>query len=398
MTILYFYQYFSTPNGSWGTRVYEFAKKWVEQGNRVIVVTCVYSKSDLIAKRFIETQFIDGIEVKIINIRIDNKLNFIRRVMGFVLYAIIATYFSIKIKCDMVIVSSGPITVTIPGLVAKIFRNRKLVFEVRDLWPQGAIELGLLKNNNLKKLAFWFERVTYNKSDLIVTLSPGMIQNIDNRYKLGYKCISIPNAVNLSLFSNREVDISISPISLDFSYAIYTGNIGDVNNSFWILNAAREIQLRNINNVKIIMVGDGPQKNIIKNFIINEGIDSLILLELMPKKDLVQLIQNALVSLVPLKGTPILDTSSPNKFFESLGAGIPIIQNTNGWMRDFLLENNVGVTIDPNDHGSLVDEIVRLSKISSEESNIMRQRCLEVAKQFDKNLLAEKMIHEIYKL
>ena len=53
MTILYFYQYFSTPNGSWGTRVYEFGKKWVEQGNRVIVVTGIYAKSDLIAKRFI---------------------------------------------------------------------------------------------------------------------------------------------------------------------------------------------------------------------------------------------------------------------------------------------------------------------------------------------------------
>ena len=294
--------------------------------------------------------------------------------------------------------SSGPITVTIPGLVAKIFRKRKLVFEVRDLWPQGAIELGLLKNSNLKKLAFWFEKVTYNKSDLIVTLSPGMIQNINHRYKLGYKCISIPNAVNLKLFSNRETDKASVLKNLNYSYAIYTGNIGEVNNSFWLLNAAREIKLRNIQNIKILMVGDGPQKNIIKNYIINEGIDSLVLLELMPKKDLVQLIQNALVSLVPLKGTPILDTSSPNKFFESLGAGIPIIQNTNGWMREFLQDNKVGITIDPNDHISLVNEMIRLNTISREESINMHGRCLEVAKQFDKDILAEKMIGEMYKL
>lgn len=395
MTILYFYQYFSTPKGSWGTRVYEFGKEWVEQNHRVIVVTSVYSKSDLIATRFIDTQYFDGIEVKIINIKIDNKLSFFKRVYGFMLYSLVASYFALTIKCDRVIASSGPITVAIPGLISKIFKRRKLIFEVRDLWPQGAIELGLLNNFILKKIAYWIEWFTYAKSDLIVVLSPGMINNINERYNFGFKCVSIPNSVDISLFSN--IDQSNFTFR-NYSYAIYTGNIGDVNNSLWLLNAARELKLRGINNIKILMIGDGQLKDYIKSSIENENIDSLILLDLMPKNELIPLIQHALVSLVPLKGTPILDTSSPNKFFESLGAGIFVIQNTNGWMRQFLKENEVGSTINPNDHKALVNEIIRLNSLSIEDKLAIRKRCIEVAKQFDKKVLSTKMINSISKL
>lgn len=395
MKILYFYQYFSTPKGSWGTRVYEFGKEWVEQGHKVTVVTSVYIKSDLKSTRFIDTQYFDGIEVKIINIKIDNKLSFVKRIYGFLTYSLIASYFALTIKCDRVIASSGPITVALPGLIAKIFRRRKLIFEVRDLWPQGAIELGLLNNWIIKKIAFWIERLTYIKSDLIVALSPGMIVNINERYKLGFKCISIPNSVDIALFST----LNASNISMrDFSYAIYTGNIGDVNNSIWLLNAARELKLRSIDDIKILMIGDGQLKESIKSTIENEKIDSLILLDLMPKNELIPLIQNALVSLVPLKGTPILDTSSPNKFFESLGAGIFVIQNTNGWMREFLQENEVGCTIDPNDHNALVNEIIRLNSLSNEDKLAIKNKCMEIAKQFDKKILSTRMINSISKL
>jgi glycosyltransferase involved in cell wall biosynthesis len=395
MTILYFYQYFSTPKGSWGTRVYEFGKEWVEQGHRVIVVTSVYSKSDIKSTRFIDTQYFDGIEVKIINIRIDNKLSFIKRIYGFITYSLVASYFALTIKCDRVIASSGPITVALPGLIAKIVRRRKLIFEVRDLWPQGAIELGLLNNSIVKKIAYWIERTTYAKSDLIVVLSPGMIYNINERYNFGFKCISIPNTVDLSLFSNI---VKSNFTKRNYSYAIYTGNIGDVNNSFWLLNAARELKSRGITNIKILMIGDGQLKNEIKFSIENEKIDTLILLDLMPKNEIIPLLQEALVSLVPLKGTPILDTSSPNKFFESLGAGIFIIQNTNGWMREFLKENGVGATINPNDHKALVNEIIRLNSLSIEDKLAIKKKCMEVARQFDKKVLSAKMINSISKL
>src|SRR5690606_1905323 len=92
-----------------------------------------------------------------------------------------------------------------------------------------------------------------------------------------------------------------------------------------------------------------------------DRIVNFVRLGLMPKQELVTYVQQALVSLVPLKGTPVLDTSSPNKFFESLAAGVPVVQNTGGWMKAFLEEHQIGFTISPDDPGALAELLVELS-------------------------------------
>src|SRR5690606_39051431 len=118
MKILYFYQYFSTPKGSWGTRVYEFTNEWVKQGHEVTVVTSIYSKSDLTADKLIENQDFEGIKVKVINVTIDNKQSIIKRILSFFKYSVISCYYAIVLPADIVIASSGPITVGLPGLIA----------------------------------------------------------------------------------------------------------------------------------------------------------------------------------------------------------------------------------------------------------------------------------------
>jgi hypothetical protein len=133
MKIVYFYQYFSTPKGSWGTRVYEFCKEWVAQGHEVTVVSSIYSKSDLQATKFIEDQYFEGIHVKVLNIHINNKQPLLKRIASFINYCLLSTWYAITLKADVVIASSGPITAGLPGLAAKWLRGRKMVFETRDL-------------------------------------------------------------------------------------------------------------------------------------------------------------------------------------------------------------------------------------------------------------------------
>src|SRR5690606_33406547 len=111
---------------------------------------------------------------------------------------------------------------------------------------------------------------------------------------------------------------------------------------------------------------------------IREGVSNFIRLGLMPKSELVGYVQNAFVSLVPLRGTPVLDTSSPNKFFESLAAGVPVIQNTQGWMKDFLSEHDIGFTLDPNNPRQLADTLIRM-KDHPDETETMGKRSLDVA-------------------
>ncbi len=390
MKIVYFYQYFTTPKGSYGTRVYEFTREWVKAGHDVTVVSSVYYKSDLRASGFIDNLVIDGVKIKLLNIWIDNKQSLVKRLWTFIAYGFLSSYYAVTLPADVVIASSGPLTVGLPGLIARYVRGRTLVFEVRDLWPQGAIELGLIKNRTLQRMAFWFERICYKASSHIITLSPGMSENIQSRF--GFKNVtSVTNSANIDLFvpaSNTELRNSLG------AYAIYTGNVGEVNNSMWLVNAARVLKERN-NQVKILMIGDGQQREKIEAIKNRERLDNLVIYKLMPKETLVAFIQNAIASLVPLKGQPILDTSSPNKFFESLACGVPVIQNTQGWMKDFLAEHELGFTLPPDDGEPLADLLMQMTN-QPDEMTAMGKRARKIAEDmFDKKILANKMLYAI---
>lgn len=397
MKIVYFYQYFTTPNGSYGTRVYEFTSNWVKAGHDVTVVTSLYAKSDLKAIKLIENQEFEGVKVKVLNIKIDNKQSFIKRIYTFIQYSILSTWYALSLPADVVIASSGPITIGLPGLAAKYLRKRKLVFEARDLWPDVAIELGILKNKWIIKFAYWFEKFCYNSSDLIVGLSPGMKKHIGEKCKHS-NIISITNAANIELFSTLKKFPEKSNLLLPFKYAIYTGNIGEVNNSVWLLNTARILKELDREDIIILLVGDGQQKDYLIEIAEKENIVNFIHLNLMPKLELVGLIQHAMVSLVPLKAAAVLATSSPNKFFESLAAGTPVIQNTNGWMEDFLEIHQIGFTLDPENPIKLAEKLIELDGDPNIRNKIQIKAMEIAATHFDKDVLAGRMLQQMEKL
>jgi len=387
--ILCFYQYFSTSKGSWGTRVYDFASNWVKQGHEVTVITSTFAKSDVTTEKFLDVKIYDGIKVNIINVKIDNRQNKLKRIWTWLIYMFFACLYAITIPTDIVIASSGPITVGIPGLVARYIRRRKLIFEVRDLWPRGAIEMELVTNKLLIKFLYWFEKYCYMASSYIVALSPGMADDILRRYP-DRKVISITNSADICLFSNPSVfDIGNYKYQ---KYAIYTGNIGKTNNSLWLYDAAKILKQWGRNDIHILMIGEGQERKILQSKKDEEHIDNLILLDLMPKTKMAAYLQNALVSLVPLKGVPVLDSSSPNKFFESLAAGIPVIQNTNGWIKDFIEDNKIGFTLDPDDPEALARLLIEIAdgNIDITRMGIRAKKIAE--EQFNKDYLSDKYL------
>lgn len=360
----------------------------MKAGHEVTVVTAVYAKSDLKASHLIETQVHDGIKVKVINVLIDNRQGFFRRIWSFIQFMAFSSWYALVLPADVVVASSGPITVGFPGLVARYLRGRKLVFEVRDLWPAGAVELGLLRSPVIVRLAYAFERICYHAASHIVTLSPGMASDITRRYGI-QKQTSVTNAANIQLFSTNS--LQTTPFS-DTQYAIYTGNIGEVNNSMWLLQAARCLAKMGRDDISILLIGEGQQRELLESIARKENISNFITLGLMPKTDLVAYVQQAMVSLVPLKATPVLETSSPNKFFESLAAGVPVVQNTNGWMKEFLEMHDVGFTIDGGDAQALADLLIKCCEAPVELKK-MGERARQVAAvHFDKDILSNRML------
>jgi len=389
LRIFYFYQYFSTSQGSWGTRVHEFTKEWIanEPDLKVKVITSLYYKSDLKSNKFWSTQKFDGIDVDVLGIKINNKDGFLKRIFSFLAYSLFSSGYALFGKYDIAIASSGPITVGIPGLLAKWIRRKKVVFEVRDLWPQGAIELGIIKNATLINWAKRFEMICYQNADLIVTLSPGMRDEVLSKVP-NKKVISITNAANIELFStDKHIDLDDFGIQRG-EYALYAGNIGRVNNVEWMYEAALQLTRSN-SSMKIVMIGDGQLKADLQRRKDIDGNDNLVFLPLMPKTELVGFIQSAAVSLVPLANTPVLATSSPNKLFESLAAGIPVVITTEGWMKELVQVEKLGYYVNPDDSQSLTDLLDRLERPG--ESEIERIKSFATDK-FDKTVLAKEFL------
>ncbi|WP_282774811.1 glycosyltransferase family 4 protein [Phaeodactylibacter xiamenensis] len=400
MKIIYFYQYYTTPEGSYGTRVHEFCKEWVKRGHEVTVITSVYYKSDLRNKelKFIDNLEYDGVKVKVLNILISNKQKVLQRVLTFFTYSILSIWYAITMPADVVVASSGPITVGIPGLAAKYIRKRKFVLEVRDLWPEVVVGLGIMKNGLAIKLAYWFERTCYKASDLVVGLSPGMAQWVKEKH--GHtNCISITNAADNNLFGGDK-DRSILPSWVQTkNYALYTGNIGEVNNSYLLFNTAKLIKEKGINDILIILIGDGQQKEELELKSKEEGLGNiLIFLGLIPKKALAEWVKNALASVIPLKGVKVLDTSSPNKLFDSFAAGVPVIQNTNGWIKEELAKYGSGYTIPSDDPNKLLECLIQLRDDPSLVSYLGEKGKMRATSFFDKKILAGKMLDAIYSI
>lgn len=370
--------------------MYEFAKFWVSKGHTVKVVTSVYYKSDLKAKSQGKKINVEGINVFIQHVPISNKDNFFKRVYHFLLFSLQSFKYVFSLDYDVVMASSGPITTGIPALVARYFRKKPFVFEVRDLWPGVVEELGVIKSKPLLKAAYLFESILYRSAKLVVTLSPGMTANIQSRFPKTLVA-TITNSANIQLFK------PFYPKPQE-TFALYTGNIGEVNNSTLIINTAKALLRKGRDDIQIRMIGDGQLYLELLGRVKMEKIINLKIVGSMPKNDLVAQYNAAFASIVPLLGLPLLDTSSPNKLYESLAAGIPVIQTTQGWIKKLLHDNECGFTINANDSESLADILILLNDNKQKAFELgMNARALAVER-FDSLKLANDLLNNILEI
>lgn len=396
MKITFLYQYFGTPAGSWSTRVYELVKRWVDAGHNVTVITSPYPKSDIKTNKFVDRQIINGIELIVINSGDNNLLPYWKRVARATIFSCVSSYFHILTKSDITIASSGPITIGIPALLGKWFTNKNYVFEVRDLWPAGAIELGIVKQTFYKKIAFFFEKQCYVNSSLIVPCSIDMESNILNRFPY-VKTLVIPNACDSELFQKSfEMDF---PHWLDSKKKlfIYAGSIGYMDSCMEIVRSAKIA--RTIDQFQIIIIGKGSEENEIKQEISRLELNSIVkVLPLIPKFQLVEWYKKATASFVLFKDVSILSSSSPNKMFDSFAAGVPIIQNTRGWIKDLVANKNCGLNTLPNNSRSMADAIDFMVE-NPDRVQEMKMNSLKLAlNDFSRDALSRKYLDNLIKI
>ena len=394
LKIIVFYQYFGTPNGGWSTRVYEMCRRWVAQGAEVTVVTSPYDKSDISAQRFFDTQYFEGIKVKIINLPQSNKHPIWKRIYTFLGFSFFSLWYALVENYDIAIASSGPITIGLPGLVAKWIRRKKLIFEVRDLWPLGAIELGMIRNKGLQKIALFAEKTFYQASDFIVTCSDGMTENIQKRFpKLDVR--TIPNASDVALFQ-KKTSFVLPEKYQGKKIVVYTGSLGAMDNCEQMIRGIAAFSPRP--DVCFVIIGEGAEKPQLMDLARTLQIQNIEFLGLIPKVEVIGWLQNAYAALVTFRNLEVFQTSSPNKLFDAFAAGVPLIQNTQGWIKSLFMEVPCGINV-PQENAAEFGKAIERMVTSVEDRNEMAAKSKLLGEtKFNRDHLAEEYFQWMKKL
>ncbi len=200
MRILYLHQYFCPPQSSGGTRSYEFARRLIASGHEVCMITSSAFLPSCGQAPRVSHQDIAGVPAIVIHVPYSNALPFGQRIRAFFQFAWYASREAIRQKADVVLATSTPLTIAIPGLLARLRHRIPMVFEVRDLWPELPIAVGALKNPLAKTGARWLEWIAYHSSAHIIALSPGMAEGVIRRGIPSNRVTVIPNSCDLDLF------------------------------------------------------------------------------------------------------------------------------------------------------------------------------------------------------
>ena len=174
MKVLYIHQYFRKPTDGGPIRSYYLGKALVDSGVEVEIVTSHNNDN----YRF---EQVEGINVHFLPIKYDNRFSYFRRKISFLFFCIRSYFFIIKnIKnVDYCYATSTPLTIGITALMLKKINKIPYYFEVRDLWPEAPIQLGIIKNSLVKKALYYLEKTIYKNADKVITLSPGMSKGVE---------------------------------------------------------------------------------------------------------------------------------------------------------------------------------------------------------------------------
>jgi len=401
MHILYLHQYFATRKGMTGTRSYEFARHLVSKGHHVTMMTSGLANHEFPVpegKQYAEFET-EGINVLAIaaaynDPQVGTGMSGSQRMLKFYQFAWSACRIGKKLPApDVVFATHTPLTIGLAGLTLSQRFKVPFVFEVRDLWPEALVNVGALKN---PLAIWWLERMAkkiYAGAKHIIALSPGMKEGIARAGVPAGKVTVIPNASDLDLFS-PDIDGSAQRERLglkDRFAAIYFGAMGLANGLEYVIEAARILADRGNNNIAFVLHGSGGKRAELEKMTREYELKNVIFSNLVPDKEQVAQIVAGCDVCMTIYRAAKEHTWSPNKMFDALAAGKPVLINVSGWLGETIEKNNCGRCLDANRPQMLADTLEELTA-DPELCRQMGKNARELAeREFDRVKLANRL-------
>lgn len=343
MRILYVHQYFRTPAQGGAIRSWHLARGMVAAGHEVIMIT-----AHAAAPR---RETVEGIDLRYVQVPYSNEMSYGERIIAFgkFVWQVHQEIKSID-KIDVCYLTSTPLTVGLIGLWVRRKRRWPYLFEVRDLWPEAPIQMGAIRSAPVRYGLRWLEQRIYDRAEAIVALSPGMKAGVLARSPQALVEM-IPNMADLSFFASLpDKQVAEELLSLPSSFRVlYAGTMGRANRLERLLRLAAACRETPI---EWVLIGDGSEKEHLQS--LAEDLPQVRFVDPQNKESIRCWHAASDAVYVSFGPQPVLETTSPNKFFDGLAAGKVMMVNVGGWMRELIEVNRCGFYADPD-----APEIVR---------------------------------------
>lgn len=362
MKVLYFHQHFSTPKGAVGIRSYEMARRLVARGHEVTMVCGSYGGGATgLAQPFEGGRrrgMVDGIDVIEFDLHYSNQDGFLRRSLTFLRFALRSIGLALGERYDVLFATTTPLTAGIPGIFARWLRGKPFVFEVRDLWPELPKAMGVIRNPLVLGAMSVLEWASYRSAHRLVGLSPGIVEGIVRQGVPAGRVAMVPNGCDLDIFSGREHPWRPASIAEDDLLAVFAGTHGTANGLQAVLAAAAELKRRGRGGIKLLLIGQGKLKPALQRQAVELALDNVVFHDPVDKAQLAGLMAATDLGLQILVNVPAFYYgTSPNKFFDYIAAGVPVLNNYPGWLADLIARHDCGYTVAPDDAGAFADAL-----------------------------------------
>jgi glycosyltransferase involved in cell wall biosynthesis len=318
--------------------------------------------------------------------------SFLHRVISF--FSFMASSFLIGLRVpqvDLVWGTSPPIFQGFTAWALARIKRAGFLFEVRDLWPAFAIAVGVLHNPLLIRASQWLESFLYRHADRVMVNSPGFIPHVQQH---GARTVDlVPNGADPRMFNpNLDGRSFRQAHGLETQYiALYAGAHGMSNDLGILLSAAQ--QLRDEPSITIVLLGDGKEKKALMAQAEGWELSNVHFIPPVPKTEMPAALAAADACIAILKPVPLYATVYPNKVFDYMAAGRPVILAIRGVIQEVIEKAGAGIPVQPGDAGTLADAIRHLAHHPDEGRQMGMHGRSYVEQHFDRASLAKNLEH-----
>jgi glycosyltransferase involved in cell wall biosynthesis len=397
MRVLYFHQHFSTPSGSVAIRSYEMACRLLARGHQVTMVCGSYSGGETGLtrpfKRGCRRGQVDGIDIIEFNLSYSNSYGLLKRTLTFLKFAARSIGLVFTERYDLVFATTTPLTAGIPGIFACWLRGKPFVFEIRDLWPELPKAMGVIRNPMVLWAMSALEWISYRSAHRLVGLSPGIVEGIVRRGVPAERVIMVPNGCDLGLFGGDPAPWRPPSVSPSDLMVVFAGTHGMANGLDAVLDAAAELKRRGRTDIKLLLIGQGKLKPVLQARAQREGLDQVIFHQPVNKSRLAGLMAATDLGLQILANVPAFYYgTSPNKFFDYIAAGLPVLNNYPGWLAELITLHGCGFAVPPGSPAAFADALEQAAA-DRVALKAMGERGLTLARLgFDRRRLADQWV------